>query len=341
MCVCGLFCLSFQPKLLLIPAAQTFFEEESILEAKLSGDWKTLFKDNGEEPAYHDFEFSYLDPKGEWMKTPVRLKVRGNYRRQNCGMPPVRLNFKKKQVKGTYLEGLDKVKLVHPCQGNEKYEQYVLNEYLSYKAYQALTDSSFRVRLLKLTYEGEGMTGKKGPKQYWAFMIEPVKMLEERISGEEIEAPSVHPAQVHTELSVMLSLYNYFLGNTDWSLTKLHNVKLFATKPGALYLPIPYDFDWTGLVGPPYAQPNPILGISSVKERLYRGFCYDKEVTARMVDHISSQEEVIREIFSSSNLLDEKYKKKTLDYVDTFFEVFNDEKKRQRMIIGKCREVGG
>ena len=63
------------------------------------------------------------------------------------------------------------------------------------------------------------------------------------------------------------------IGNTDWNLDKSHNIELIRPASGGAPIPVPYDFDWSGLIAPPYARPNQMLGIGSVKQRLFRGFC--------------------------------------------------------------------
>ena len=45
------------------------------------------------------------------------------------------------------------------------------------------------------------------------------------------------------------------------------------------YIPIPYDFDMAGFVNAPYATFDESLGIRSVHERVYKGFCRNEKVT--------------------------------------------------------------
>ena len=53
------------------------------------------------------------------------------------------------------VKRLNKVKLVTHCRGANKYDAYVLKEYLAYKIYNELTDYSLRVRLLEIEYVEE------------------------------------------------------------------------------------------------------------------------------------------------------------------------------------------
>ena len=63
-----------------------------------------------------------------------------------------------------------------------------------------------------------------------------------------------------------MSVFQYMVGNTDWSMVRFHNVEVSRT-PRGVYVPVPYDFDWTGLVSTRYARPNEGLGIRSVRQR--------------------------------------------------------------------------
>src|SRR5262249_2892655 len=78
-----------------------------------------------------------------------------------------------------------------------------------------------------------------------------------------------------TTLDQMM-LFEFMLGNTDFSIYALHNV-IIVQLPNRELLPVPYDFDLSGLVHAPYAVPAPNLGIKAVTDRAYRGPCLTQE----------------------------------------------------------------
>ena len=87
------------------------------------------------------------------------------------------------------------------------------------------------------------------------------------------------PARYDPAALVLLDVFQYFVGNTDWSAFAgpageqcCHNVVPFARADGVL-LPVPYDFDATGIVNAPYSLPDERLRIQRVRQRLYRGRC--------------------------------------------------------------------
>ena len=66
-----------------------------------------------------------------------------------------------------------------------------------------------------------------------------------------------------------MMLFEYMIGNTDFSIWALHNVRIVQDRARKLF-PVPYDFDLSGFVHAPYATPDPRIGIRSVLDRLYR-----------------------------------------------------------------------
>ena len=75
--------------------------------------------------------------------------------------------------------------------------------------------------------------------------------------------------------SIQNALFQFLLGNTDFSTAYQHNGKLLYVNKEII--PLPYDFDMTGWVNPSYATVNTTLGISSVQDRIYRGFKRDQK----------------------------------------------------------------
>ena len=70
----------------------------------------------------------------------------------------------------------------------------------------------------------------------------------------------------------MAMVFEYMIGNTDYSIWGLHNVRQVQTRFRPLY-PIIWDFDGSGLDSAPYVAPDARLGIPSARVRVYRGPC--------------------------------------------------------------------
>src|SRR5690606_14908282 len=86
-------------------------------------------------------------------------------------------------------------------------------------------------------------------------------------------------------------VFQYLIGNTDWEVLGrpgleqcCHNVRVTGPRDGPGLVALPYDFDSSGMVDAGYAAPHASLPISSVTQRLYRGFCVHNESLAPVRD---------------------------------------------------------
>ena len=203
---------------------------------------------------------------------PVTLYTRGHFRLRpdRCSFPPLRLVFDK-GTKGTPFDDQKALKLVTHCRdGSEEHEEYVLREYLAYRAHRLVTPASFRTRLARVRYVRANDTSKVAER--WAFLIESERELARRLGGRVLEAKNALFRDVAPDSAVGIAMWEYFLGNSDWSLSALHNVRLVQRSVDET-LAVPYDFDFSGFVDTRYATPDPSLPIKTVQERLWRGPC--------------------------------------------------------------------
>lgn len=320
-------------------ANDALFSEEEILELTLAFDLKALKKDIEDDRNYHPAVLSYMDKEGEKVAIDLKIKARGNSRRSKnmCDFPPLRLNFKRDNTEGTLFEGQNKLKLVAHCQdAEEQYKEYVVREYLVYKAYQLLTDKSFRVRLLKMTYVDNGNEGEKMEK--YGFLIESDEMLAARLEGKMLKNKKIHVENTDKPTADRVSIFQYMIGNLDWSVKENHNMKM-CYKVGEVPYCIPYDFDLTGIVDTEYALPPEILPVNSVRDRLYRGYCRTDEEFETAFKEFRAIKEDLYALYENSELLNEKYIASTTKYLDEFYEVINDPKKVKQQFLKKCRET--
>jgi len=284
---------------------------------------------------------TYRGPDGADVTVPVKVRARGNFRRDrsNCNFPPLRLNFAGKQVEGTVFEGQDKLKLVTPCHDSrEAYQTYVLQEYLVYRVLQLLTPASFRVRLVHVTYEDPD--GGYDTRTKTAFFIEEDGQMAARNRALVSEWEQFHPAAMYGEQASLVVLFQYMIGNTDFSLPMFHNAILLRDQEGR-YLTIPYDFDWSGIVDARYAVPDPRLPIRDVTQRIFRGYCRPDVDHAALIARFNAQRDAIRTLYEGVPELEEGARKRALEYYDRFYDVLNDPRKYDREIVRACLEAGG
>jgi hypothetical protein len=137
------------------------FREHDVLEMTITAPIGTILRERSTEK-YEPGKVSIIGPDGSASEFDVRVRARGNFRRENCRHPPAWLNFKRSDVAGTLFENQNKLKLVVHCDRSPLYDQLVLREYLAYRIFNELTDNSFRVRLLRVSYV-DSETDEAGP----------------------------------------------------------------------------------------------------------------------------------------------------------------------------------
>ena len=105
---------------------------------------------------------------------------------------------------------------------------YLFKEYLIYKLYNVLTDYSFRVRLASVDYISTYQKNKV--IRSYGFFIEPIELLAERIQAVPVESPALNQKNIIPEMMDRVAIFNYMIGNTDWSVPGQHNCKVLSGK---------------------------------------------------------------------------------------------------------------
>lgn len=297
------------------------FENDELLEITLRFDI-TSFMRNKPEEEYLDAILTWHFNEKDSINKHIRLRSRGNYRHRTCPFPPIRINLKESDLGYSDLTSIDNIKLVTHCRQTPKYENYMLMEYLVYKMYNIVTDFSFRVRLLRITYID---TGKKGDTfTNFAFLIEPVDMLEKRMNSVEIEDVTVGMKNIEDEWADKVGMFQFFVGNSDWYLPTLHNIKLFKRYgvPDPRLVAVPYDFDYCGFVNAEYALPRDDLNLTEIRERAYIGPCRSDEEWEKLLDEFLGHKEEFIDTIKEFPYLERIIKKDLQKYVESFFSLY-------------------
>jgi hypothetical protein len=278
---------------------------------------------------------SYKADDGNQVTIPLQARTRGIWRLKMCDFPPLRLNFKSGMTKGTIFHKLDKPKLVSYCQDNDSYEQYILQEYQLYRIYSLLTPMSHHVRLLKFVYADSG-SGKIRARRYGFIMEEPGAM-GARLGGKILEQKGAQPRDLDPFQDALFGVFQYFIGNTDFSIGGLHNVELFFSSDGVAS-PVAYDFDFAGAVNARYAVPDQTLNLPSVRQRLFRGYCTNAQEYAKVFALFNEKKSQIYALYSDTvgKLLDHGTVRETLRYFDEFYETINDHRSAKGRIVESC-----
>jgi hypothetical protein len=326
------------------PNFGTLFKSNDTLKFSLITHMKPLLADRGDKPVYHSGHVKYKTTKGKSVNLPIKIRVRGNFRkdRANCNFPPLLLNFDKKNKGNSVFNMQNRLKLVTHCIARD----YIAKEELVYKIYNLLTDYSFKSRLATVTYidsAGKSPRGSvKKPEIRPAFIIEDETILAKRINTKPYKKVRVRQNQLDTLTMATISIFEFMIGNTDWSVPYQHNISMFY-REGALPIPVPYDFDHSGIVNAVYANPAQELNLSSVKERLYRGIFYSKPMLDRVFDKFRMAKPEIYKLYEANPALEPSYIKYATKYLDEFYEIIDNEKDVKNLIIaqGQKNEAGG
>lgn len=314
------------------------FENSEVLNLKLSGSLRELYNDRDDNARYHEITISYQDKEGKTISIPARAKTRGNFRRKlgDCNYPPLFLDFSENKNQPTSLfSGRGKIKLVMPCAGDE----LVIREYLLYKLYNLITEKSFRVRLVKL--ETEDSKRKKSEAAFYAMLLEEDKQMAARNHLIVAKRPLLRKQNTEKESFLKMAVFEYLIGNTDWSVEYQQNIRLLAKDSLSVPFTVPYDFDHAGLVDAPYAQPAEELMMNSVRQRRYRGYCIkDMNEFAPVVSFFNALKKDIYLLYSDCKLIDSKYLKSTIKYLDDFYNTINNPQRLQEEFGYPCRPGG-
>jgi hypothetical protein len=305
------------------------FKKDEMLELKLTTNFKPLMKDRAlAKPPYHWAKLEYDTKKKGTVTLKIRIKVRGNFRKSpaNCAFPPLLLNIPNKKDKNTIFEHQNLLKLITHCRN----EDYVFQEYLVYKVYNTLSDYSFKARLAKVTYQDSA--GKRETETRYAFLLEDEHFLANRNKTKNINLKQLPNSGIDSVNMAMVSVFEYMIGNTDWSVPFLHNIKLMG-KPNGMPHAVPYDFDHSGIVEAKYARPAEILDIHSVRQRLYRGITYSPAVFKEVFDTFKNKKSEIYAIYQQNSQLKADYIERTIKYLDDFYKIIDDPKSLKNVFV--------
>lgn len=276
----------------------------------------------------------------------IKVRLRGITRqsREICLFPPLRLNFRKKQLEKTIFDGQDKLKLVTYCKDSKRFEQFYLKEYLAYRLSNAVTEASFKVRLARITYKESSVSAKPKTIRY-GFFIEDVDDLANRLDLEEINISGTQRTNLDPLQGAVMALHQYMIGNLDWSMNDgpkgrncCHNFKLLqaANGQGPIF-PVAYDFDFSGFVDASYANPPEGIRVRNVRQRLYRGYCHFNDRLPEAIALFNSAKPDVEKMIGEFKLLGGSVRDKAGRYIRTFYEIINDPKRLQRNIYARCR----
>jgi hypothetical protein len=311
------------------------FKTDDVLQLKFVGKLNSLFNDRGDNSTSHPILLQYKE-KDSLVSIQLMVKTRGYFRRAKnmCKLPPLMLNFlKENKLKNTVFQKQNKLKLVVPCQGDE----YVIREWLVYKLYNLISPRSFNARLAQVEFVDS--LAKRKTETHYCFLLEDDRDVAKRNNGFLWGQNMVAMTNTDRAEFKKMAVFQFMIGNTDWSVPYLQNIKLLKLDSAKPAYTIPYDFDHAGIVDAPYALPAEELEMSSVQERRYRGYCEpDKSAFTETFALFNSLKNDFYNVYTSCTLLDAKYVKFVTKYLDDFYKIINSNNQIEDQFGHPCRQ---
>ena len=320
------------------------FADDGVLKIRIVAPFRDLVKTAPDATDPYPATLTLLGEDSE--EHAIQLSARGNSRRDPdvCDFPPLRVAFDEKPGDASLFDGQKRLKLVTHCRRSSQYQQYYALEYTAYKLFNIITPESLKVRMAMIDYveagSGKTVISRQG------FFIEDTDDAAKRNGVKEIDVADISLAQLNATAAARYAIFQYMIGNLDWSMHNsidghdcCHNTKLIGARAEPLsdLSPVPYDFDYSGLVNAPYALPPEAVPVRSVRTRRYRGFCVHNDAVRAAAVEFRTQEQALFAVLDAVPGLKKSKKKSAKRYLADFFKAIADEKQLEKRLLKTCR----
>ncbi len=311
-----------------------FRDSDSVLHVKITTTFDSLLNQTEETnffPAVLNWSMNNLAYDGT---IPVLVRNRGNFRRKsgNCDFPPLKLKFEKEIRENTCFAPYKSLKMVTHCKSGERdFDQHVLKEYLVYRIYSILAEYSYKVQLAEITYADANENMKEITR--YGFFIENNNHLEERLNGKIIDSKKGTAGNMNQDTYLKLAFFQYMIINIDWSVEIYHNVRFFFNDPLEPPHPVPFDFDFAGIVGIPYRLPNARGTDRHAPRRTFKPDIPSRKKILPVIDFYNSRKAEILELVHGFELLKPEDKKQFTRDIEEFYYIINDRKSLRNNIL--------
>lgn len=329
--------ISFTAFLFLLNGARgqktdTLFFSDEVINMTLTSHFSEIRADTAKDPKPHPGKLTYYDPDGKVRKFNVKVRARGDFRRnpEICTFPPLLVNFRKSEVKNTIFNNQDKLKLVTACQREED----VVEEYLIYKMYNLVTDLSLKVRLVKVVYIDDNT--RRQVFERYSFFIEHEDQLAERNNAVERDS-LLNPFMLDRENFMKMSVFEYLIGNRDWFISSRRNVIILRPLDKTKVLQVvPYDFDFAGLIDASYTKPRDVPEAFLSKRRVYKGLCYSDDEFNRTFDFYRKLKPEFESIINNQEIISKATRKENLRYLEEFYQTIDNKAQFKKEFLDVC-----
>jgi len=323
-------------------AAQTtpLFASDEPIRLTISGPLAALAREAEKPVGPRD---AVLKLSGSPEAYPIKLSPRGITRRKRdiCGFPPLRVEFPQKPPASSLFAGQRRLKLVTHCRSPEGFQQHLLLEYSAYRIFNLISPASFRARLASIDY---AEPGGKVTATRWGFFIEDLDDAARRNGLSQARVGDrVAATQLEARQAARVALFQYMIGNLDWSMRAgpagegcCHNSRLLVGKASQALVPVPYDFDYSGLVDAPYAVPPDGFKLDSVRERSYQGYCRLNGEAVAAAAEFRALRPSMEALFGQISGMTDRTRNKARAYLAEFFSQIATDDSVRAKVLKKC-----
>lgn len=306
------------------PSLFEFFhqQEDSLPLLRLDTEWGLLVRNKMKEE-YQAATLSFRQDDGSMAKLDVKIRARGNVRKEVCFYPPIKIKAKKKQLSALGFNSQNELKLVFPCKNGSRYEECMLREALSYRFYEAIHPIHVQTKIVRL----EGWQEDTQRHTFYALLVEDEENLAARLDAKVVRQGVLRSSALERDSYLKMCFFQYMIANVDWSVANKHNLEVLAVPGFDRMIIVPYDFDYAGFIGSHYAVPAPSLPIKDVNQRYFLGYDVTEEEALSTARFFLSRKEEILSMCASFELMEEKERVSMQRYLSKFFDLLEDEKK--------------
>jgi hypothetical protein len=261
------------------------------------------------------------------------IEARGNFRRkkESCDFPPIRIRIKKGEVEKTIFRRNTNIKIVTHCrEKSNQFLQYMAREYTTYKIHNLISPYSFQVKMVEITYIDKN--DKLKPITSQAFLIEDIDNLAKKYDMKEFEGKLTADSIDHDNL-LTTSVFQFMIGNSDWVIPFSKNLKFIRDKTRTIL--VPYDFDYTALVGTDYTPKGGQM-VLMTPQRAFKGPCYRMDELEAEFKRFTDKKEEILEVIKTSPYLKSKSKSEMRNYLNEFYSIIKSKEKVKEHFLSKC-----
>ena len=297
-------------------------QQDSLPILNLDTDWNQLIRKKMKEE-YQPAVMSFRQADGSMAKLGVKIRARGNVRKEVCLYPPIKIKVKKKHLEALGFKPINDLKLVLPCKNGSSHENCIVREALAYHLYEIIHPIHVKTKLIRL----EAWQDDQPKRSFYAFLVEDEEELTARLGAKVVDRGVVRASAFERDSYLKMCFFQYMIANVDWSVGNRHNLEVLAVPGFERMIPVPYDFDYAGFIGTYYAVPAPSIPIEDVNQRYFLGNKVTEEEALRTAKFfLSKKEEILRECMSFE-LMEEKDAASAQRYLGKFFDLLENEKK--------------